>query len=348
LEVHDPWQSARLFDVARIMLYSENREGSMKAIRAHEFGDPEVMKLEEVPTFQPEPGQVVVSVKAVGVNPVDTYIRSGQYARRPDLPYTPGMDAAGVVESVGHGVSRVSKGERVYVAGSISGTYAEQTLCGESQVHPLSEHVTFQQGAALGVPYGIAYRSLFIRALAKPGETVLVHGATGGVGLAAVQLARSAGMIVIGSGGTEQGLDLALQQGAHHVVNHRDANHLEQVRDLNGGRGVDVIIELLANVNLGNDLKSLDMGGRVVVIGSRGTVEIDPRDAMSRDASILGIVLFNASDRELASIHAALVAGLENRTLRPIIGREIPLADAPEAHKAVMESHTFGKIVLIP
>lgn len=320
----------------------------MKAIRVNEFGGPEVMRLEEVPSLQPGAGQVVVSVNAAGVNPVDTYIRSGQYAKRPALPYTPGMDAAGIVESVGEGVKRVSVGDRVYIAGTISGAYAEQTLCTASQVHPLPEHVTFQQGAALGVPYGIAYRALFNRASAKPGETVLVHGATGGVGIAAVQLARAAGLIVIGSGGTEQGMDLALRQGAHYVVNHRDVNHLELVRDLNDGRGVDVIIELLANVNLGNDLKFLDMGGRVVVIGSRGTVEIDPRDAMSRDASILGIVLFNASEPELASIHSALVAGMENRTVQPVVGQEIPLADAPRAHNAVMDSHTFGKIVLMP
>ncbi len=320
----------------------------MKAIRVHEFGGPEVLRLEEVPGLRPGPGQVVVSVKATGVNPVDTYIRSGQYAKRPALPYTPGMDAAGVVESVGDGVTRVSSGDRVYVAGAISGTYAERALCSDSQVHRLPDHVSFQQGAALGIPYGVAYRALFNRATAKPGETVLVHGATGGVGLAAVQLARAAGMTVIGTGGTDQGIALALEQGAHHMADHRDPNHLERVRDLNGGRGVDVIIELLANVNLGNDLKFLDMGGRVVVVGSRGTVEIDPRDAMSRDASIMGVLVFNAPENELAGIHAALVAGLENRTLRPVIGQEMPLADAARAHKAVMESHTFGKIVLIP
>ncbi|MBI4962282.1 MAG: NADPH:quinone reductase [Desulfomonile tiedjei] len=320
----------------------------MKAIRVHEFGDPEVMRLEEIPDLTPGRGQVVVSVKAAGVNPVDTYIRSGLYARRPELPYTPGTDAAGTVESVGEGVNRVSVGDRVYTAGTLSGVYAAAALCEESQVHPLPDHVTFQQGAAMGVPYGVAFRALFHRAVARPGETVLVHGATGGVGIAAVQLARAAGMTVIGSGGTTEGLELALQQGAHHVVNHRDADHLEQVSHLNRGRGVDVIIELLANVNLGQDLKFLDMGGRVVVIGSRGTVEIDPRDAMSRDASILGLVLFNASERELATIHAGLVAGLENRTLRPVISQEMPLADAPRAHKAVMESHTYGKIVLFP
>jgi NADPH:quinone reductase len=319
----------------------------MKAIRVNEFGGPEVMSLEEGPDLQPGPGQVVVNVKAAGVNPVDTYIRSGQYAKRPALPYTPGMDSGGVVESVGEGVSGVAVGDRVYTAGAVSGTYAEQVLCNESQVHPLPEHVSYQQGAAMGVPYGIAYRALFNRAVAKAGETVLVHGATGGVGVAAVQLARAAGLRVVATGGTEKGLKLVLEQGAHYVVNHKAPEHLEEVVSLNRGRGVDVILEMLANVNLGNDLKILDQGGRVVVIGSRGTVEIDPRDAMSRDASILGAVLFNASEHELAGIHAALVAGLENRTLRPVIRREIPMSEAPQAHREVMESAGYGKIVLV-
>jgi NADPH2:quinone reductase len=323
------------------------KELTMKAIRVHEFGGPEVMRLEEVSDLRPGPGQVVVAVKAVGVNPVDVYIRSGGYAKRPDLPYTPGMDSAGVVSMVGEGVTGLAVGDRVYTAGTITGAYAEQALCSEFQVHPLPEHVTYQQGAAMGVPYGIAYRSLFNRAFAKAGETVLVHGATGGVGLAAIQLARAAGLRVIATWGTEKGMKLVREQGAHHAVNHKAADHFREIVAANGGRGVDVILEMLANVNLGNDLKILDQGGRVVVIGSRGTVEIDPRDAMGRDATILGISLFNASEHELAGIHAALVAGLDNGTLRPVIGREMQLADASQAHKAVMEPAAYGKIVLI-
>jgi NADPH:quinone reductase len=322
--------------------------GPMKAIRVYEFGGPEVMRLEETSTPLSGPGQVVLAVKAAGVNPVDTYIRSGQYALKPALPYTPGLDAAGVIAAVGEGVTGWAVGDRVYSAGTVSGSYAEFALCNQSQVHCLSESVSFQQGAAVGVPYGVAYRALFNRALAKPGESVLVHGATGGVGIAAVQLARAAGLRVIGTGGTESGLALVSEQGAHHAVNHRAPDHFEQVLRLTDGRGVDIILELLANVNLGNDLKILGYGGRVVVIGSRGTVEIDPRDAMSRDAAILGVVLFNAPEVELSSIHAALGAGLDNRTLRPVVGEEIPLAEAPRAHHAVMESASRGKIVLIP
>ncbi len=320
----------------------------MKAIRVHQFGDPEVMRLEDVPDLRPGRGEVLVSVKAAGVNPVDTYIRAGQYARRPELPFTPGMDSAGIVVSVGDGVSEMASGDRVYTAGALTGTYAEQVLCKESQVHPLPEHVTFRQGAALGVPYGVAYRALFLRAFAKAGETVLVHGATGGVGIAAVQLARAAGLRVIGTGSTSEGLELILEQGAHHAVSHKSPDHFDEVVALNRGRGVDLILEVLANANLGKDLKILDQGGRVVVIGSRGTVEIDPRDAMARDATIMGIMLFNASEPELAQIHAGLVAGLENRTIRPVIGTELPLNEAPQAHMAVISAGSYGKIVLIP
>ena len=318
----------------------------MKAIRVREFGGPEVMRLEEVPDLQPGPGQVVVRVKAVGVNPVDTYIRSGAYARKPTLPYTPGMDAAGVVEAVGKGVARVAVGDRVYTAGTMSGAYAEQALCAESQVHPLSGQVSYAQGAAIHVPYVTAYRALYHRAQARPGETILVHGASGGVGIAAVQLARSMGMKVIGTGGTAKGRELVAQQGAHHVLDHRAPGYLEQVLSLNGGRGVDVVLEMLANVNLGKDLKVLAPGGRVVVIGSRGTVEIDARDAMSREGAILGMSLFNIPEHDAASIHAGLAAGLENGTLRPVVGQEMPLADAPRAHRAVMESGAYGKIAL--
>lgn len=320
----------------------------MKAIRVHEFGDPEVMRLEEVPDPQPGPGQVVVRVHAVGVNPVDTYIRAGTYPNKPALPYTPGMDAAGVIDSIGEGVRGIEPGDRVYTAGSITGTYAEKVLCDRSQIYPLPERISFQQGAAIHVPYATAYRALFHRATAQVGEIVLVHGASGGVGIAAIQIARSAGMIVIATAGTEQGRELVREQGADRVVDHKNPEHFQQVLDITAGRGVDIILEMLANVNLGRDLKILAKNGRVVVIGSRGAVEIDPRDTMGRDASILGMTLMNASERDSLNIHMALVAGLRNGTLNPIIGREIPLAEAPRAHREVIETSAYGKIVLIP
>ena len=320
----------------------------MKAVRVNTFGNPEVMRIEEIPDPVPGPSNVVVRIHAAGVNPVDTYIRAGQYALLPELPYTPGMDAAGVVEQTGEKVRGISVGERVYVARSLSGTYAEKTLCLESQVHRLPSHVSFAQGAAINVPYTTAYYALVFRAKALAGETVLVHGASGGVGIAAVQLARAAGLTVIGTSGSEQGRALAAEQGAHYVADHKDPDHMEQILSITGGRGVDVILEMLANVNLGKDLGALAFSGRVVVIGSRGPVEIDPRLAMRSNAAILGMVVLNASDQQLRGTHAALAAGLENRTLRPVVGREIPLSDAARAHHEIIETNANGKIVLIP
>jgi NADPH2:quinone reductase len=306
------------------------------------------MVLEEVADPEPGSGQVLVTVKAAGVNPVDTYIRSGLYRSELELPYTPGIDAAGVIAVVGPDVKHRRVGQRVYVAWSVSGTYAEQVLCSEFQTHPLPEGVSFGQGAAIGVPYGAAFRALFQRAQAQPGETVLVHGASGGVGLGAVQLARAAGLRVIGTAGSEQGRALVRAQGAHHVLDHRQPGYLDQLTELTCGQGVDLILEMLANVNLAKDLTVLAKKGRVAVIGSRGKIEIDPRETMGREASILGVTMYNATPRELASMHAAFVAGLENGTLRPVVSMELPLAEAAAAHHAVMEASTLGKIVLIP
>jgi NADPH2:quinone reductase len=320
----------------------------MKAIRVHEFGGPEVLRLEEVADPKPAAGQVVVHIRAAGVNPVEAYVRAGAYARLPKLPYTPGSDAGGTIESVGPNGSRFKSGDRVYVGGSLTGTYAELALCDERSVFPLPASASFAQGAAVNVPYATAFRALFDRAHARGGETVLIHGASGGVGIAAVQLARAAGLYVVGTAGSDRGKKLVANEGAHKVLDHKSPTHFEEALAATGSRGYDVIIEMLSNVNLGRDLPLLAPRGRVVTVGSRGPVEITPRDAMSRDATILGMSLLNASVEELASIHASLGAGLENKTLRPVIGQEIPLAEAPRAHKAQMEGDAYGKIVLIP
>ena len=321
----------------------------MKAIVVRQFGDPEVLRLEEVPDPKAGAGQVVVKVRAVGVNPVEAYVRSGTYAAKPNLPYTPGADAAGEIIEVGSGVTRFKPGDRVYAAATGAGTYAEQVAVSEGQVHPLSDNVTFEQGAAMGVPYATAYRALFQRGNAKAAETLLVHGATGGVGTAAVQLASAAGLVVIGTAGSEKGMQLVKEQGARHALNHSIDGYLDELKKLTDGRGVDLIAEMLANKNLAKDLGVLAKKGRVVVIGNRGTVEINPRDAMGREADIRGMTLMAATEAEYREIHAALVAGLEKGTLQPVIGQKLPLADAARAHQEIMEpSGAHGKIVLVP
>ena len=320
----------------------------MKTIRVHQFGGPEVLKLEEIPDLSPSAAQILVSIKAAGVNPVENYIRSGTYAMKPNLPYTPGADGAGTILSVGSKVTKFKVGDRVYLNGSLTGTYAEQALAEETQVHSLPANTTFAQGAAMGVPYGTAYQALFHRAQAQKGEMVLVHGASGGVGTAAVQLAKRAGLIVIGTAGSEKGRQLVKHLGADHVLDHLDPDFTQTLFLVTGHKGVNVIIEMLANINLGKDLTYLAQKGRVVVVGSRGPVEINPRDTMARDAAILGMTLFNATAAELAKIHTDLVSGLEDGSLKPSIGQKFALSEAPQAHEAIMTPGAYGKIVLIP
>jgi len=319
----------------------------MKAIRVHEFGAPEVLKLEEVPTPKPAAGEVLVRIHAAGVNPYETYMRAGTYPLKPPLPYTPGSDGAGIVEAVGEGVKKVKPKDRVYTGRTISGSYAEYALALEEQVHLLPAKIEFKQGAGIWVPYGTAYHGLYHSAKAHACETVLAHGASGGVGIAALQIARAMGLKVFGTAGTPKGLELAKREGAHQAFDHRKAGYQDEILQATDNRGVDVVLEMLANVNLSQDTKLLANNGRVIVIGSRGEVTINPRELMGRRASIRGFTLWGITPTEEADIHAGIFAGLENGTLRPVVGKELPLADASRAHKEILEPGSAGKIVLV-
>jgi NADPH:quinone reductase len=323
----------------------------MKAIVIKQFGGPEVLTLDEVPDPVAGAGQVVVRLHAAGVNPVDAYVRTGTYALKPDLPYTPGMDGAGVIESIGKDVIDLKVGDRVWISatanGRLQGAYAEKALCDAKNVHPLPEDLTFAQGAAVNVAYVTAYRALFDRAQVKPGEVVLVHGATGGVGLPAVQLAAAHGAIVFGTGGTDEGRSMVLQQGATRVFDHKEKGYEQKITDATNGKGVDVVIEMLANVNLDRDLSLVGKSGRVVIIGSRGRVEIDPRQTMAKEAVVTGLNYWSGGDAGVMHAIAAITAGLKDGSLKPVVGHEFPLADAGKAHEKVMESGALGKVVLV-
>jgi NADPH2:quinone reductase len=319
----------------------------VRAINVRQFGGPEVLRVEELPAPAPGAGSILVAVKATGVNPVEAYTRAGIYPRKPALPYVPGTDAAGIVEAAGAGVQGFKPGERVYVY-ALSGTYAEKAVVDVSRVFPLPAALSFEQGAALGVPYGTAHRALFHRAGALKGETVLIHGASGGVGVAAVQLALRAGLVVIGTGGGAEGAAFVKSLGARHALDHRAAGYQDEIMKLTGGKGADVIVEMLANVNLPADLSMVAPRGRIVVVGSRGPVPIDPRLAMTKDASVLGMSLGNMNEAERAEVHADLGRGLADGSLKPVIGARFPLAEAPKAHEAMLSSGARGKIVLIP
>ena len=325
----------------------------MRAIRVHGFGDPSVMVVEDIPAPEPGPGQVLVKVHAAGVNPAETYIRSGRYGTLPTPPYTPGSDGAGQIVGVGGGPSPWKVGDRVFFHGTAAnqtgGSYAELAVCEAHQVYRLPAHIGFSEGAALGVPYATAYVALFDKAAAKPGEIVLVHGASGGVGTAALQLARWKGLKVIGTAGSPDGLELVRANGAHLAVGHREALYLDQIKAAaNNGRGPDVILEMLANENLDHDFDLAAPRGRIVVIGNRGRIEIDPRKIMSKDLTVTGVFLWASTPEQLAAVYADIGLGLEQRALVPVIGLELPLAEAPRAHEVVINGRAYGKIVLVP
>lgn len=310
----------------------------MKSVRVESFGGPEAMVCQELPDLEPGQGQAVVGLEAAGVNPVDTYIRSGVYPRLPELPYTPGRDGAGRVLKVGPDYAGPGVGARVYLSGSLSGTYAQQVLCSAAQVHPLPDDLSMEQGAALGIPYTTAYHALFNRGKARPGERLLIHGGTGAVGLAALQMAVAAGLTVVATGGTEEGRQLLLEQGAEQALEHKNSQQ---------GGPYDLILEMLANVNLDRDLEMLNFRGRVAIVGNRGTTTLDARKTMTRDLHILGVALANALPEELKAAHAGIGAGLRNATLRPLVRTSLPMEKAAEAHRLVLEPGARGKIVLL-
>ncbi|CAF0808732.1 unnamed protein product [Rotaria sordida] len=322
----------------------------MRAILVEEFGDANVCQLaEDVPIPEVKPREVLIRVHAAGVNPVDTYIRSGTYSRRPNLPYIPGADCAGVIERVGDDVTKFEVGDRVFTVKTVTGAYAEYCVAHCDSVFSLPSNISFEEGSALGTPYFTAYRALVIKGHAKPNETVLIHGASGGVGIAAVQLAKSLGLRVIGTASTEQGLQAVHNQGADLVFNHKQEGYLKDIANtsINNG-GVDLIIEMLANVNLNNDLQLLRSHvGRVVVVGNRGTIDINPRLLMMKETSVHGVSLFSSSEDEIQMINAYLQFGLKNGILKPLLGQTYPLEQAAQAHTdVVFNSGACGRLTL--
>ncbi|XP_071605928.1 quinone oxidoreductase [Heliangelus exortis] len=323
---------------------------AMRAVRVFEFGGPEVLKLQSnVSIPVPNENEVLIKVHACGVNPVETYIRSGNYARKPALPYTPGSDVAGVIEGVGEHVTAFKKGDRVFSTGTVSGGYAEYALAAANRVFPLSDKLDFRQGAAIGIPYFTAYRALIQKGRAKAGESVLVHGASGGVGIATCQIARACGLKVLGTAGTVEGMDVVLRNGAHQAFNHREANYVDKIKEYTGMEGLDVIIEMLSNINLTTDLQLLSYGGRVMVVGCRGSIEINPRDTMSKESTITGVSLFLATEEEMQDCARAVLDGIEAGWLKPLVGSEYPLEKVVQAHEDIMHnSGARGKMVLLP
>lgn len=324
----------------------------MRAIVVRTLGDPSVMKLEQAPDPRLGEGQVLVRMHAAGVNPVDTYIRAGGYGRLPTLPYTPGIDGAGVIEAAGSGADlrrgplTLKPGDRVWVCALGGGTYAQRVAAQAHEVHALPEDVTFEQGSRLGVPCLTAWRAIMQIGAARPGQSVLVHGASGGVGSACVQIAHAGGLRTIGTAGSADGLAFVRQLGCEAAFSHREQGYEQQIMDATGGCGVDLIVEMLANVNLERDMGLVAPRGRIVVVGNRGQTTINARGLMGKDSSVYGMALFNATREELLECAAGVEGGLHAGWLRPVVQVVMPLQDAPRAHEWIMADGKRGNVVL--
>lgn len=322
----------------------------MKAIQVTQFGGPEKLAYTDIEDVVAEKGEVCVRLNAAGVNPSDAYTLTGTYAFRiPQLPYTPGLDGAGIIEAIGEEVTNVRVGDRVFIAslmrGKSTGTFAQKIVCDATSVHTLPDHVSFEQGAALGVPALTAYRALFQRACLKPGQTVLIHGASGGVGLLTVQMAKSHGAKVIGTASKSEGKEMVLQAGADVVIDHVTEASIEDVLAITEGNGPDVIIEFLANINLEIDLKLIAPFGRIVIIGNRGSIEINPRLAMQKECDILATALWNAPQNEYEQSIHGVIGMLASGALRPIIGTTLPLHQASQGFEQLEKGIGNGKLV---
>ncbi|XP_041063843.1 quinone oxidoreductase isoform X4 [Carcharodon carcharias] len=259
-----------------VMASGRSAASVMRAVRVAEFGGPAVLKLHsDIPIPSPSENQVLIRVHACGVNPVETYMRSGSYARKPSLPWTPGSDVAGIVEQVGQYVNKFK------------------------------------------------------------------------VGIAACQIARAYGLKVLGTAGTQEGLCLVQKNGAHKTFNHREPGYVDKIKDYTAGQGVNVIIEMLSNVNLSNDLQLLSNGGRVIIVGCRGSIEINPRDTMAKESSIIGVALATATKEDRLESAAALLGGMEVGWLKPVVGPEYPLEKVAQAHEDIVKgSGAAGKMIL--
>ncbi|KAE8739863.1 hypothetical protein FOCC_FOCC014620 [Frankliniella occidentalis] len=328
------------------VVHSSSIRHLMRAVQIHQFGGPEVLQVNNVEVPEEKENEVLVEVKRCGINPVDVYTREGGFAVLPTLPLILGKEVSGVVVRKGRNVTKFKEGDRVYCCLPWNGGYAENVVCSQDHTFILSNKLSFSQGAGMYVPYFTAYRALVIKCQMKKGEKVLVHGASGAVGIAAVQLAKQTGLCVVGTAGTEAGLEIVKKAGADYVFNHREEDHLKKAYEITEGKGFDVLLENMAHVNLGNDLMVLSQKARLAVVGSRNEVTIVPRHLIYTEAMVVGIKLLANTQEEMQEIGNVLLKGADEGWVNPIVDREFDLDSAKEAHNLMISNRgARGKLI---
>jgi NADPH2:quinone reductase len=320
-----------------------------QAIVVEEYGDESVLTVHTKEITNPKNTQVLVKIMAAGINPVDTYHRSGGQGYGPKLPFVPGLDGSGIIEEIGDSVSKFKNGDRVYFCAlRLVGSYQQYVVLEEDEVSPLSDELNFAEGAALFVNYATAYQALVLNSQAQKDQCCFIHGASGGVGVAAIQWGKSLGLTIIASAGTNEGMKFIRDQGVDLAVNHKDPRHYSEILDFTESKGVDIIIEMAAHINLTKDCSIVKPRGKIVIIGSRGELAFSPRLLMSKDLSVTGQSLFNLSDGERLQCVEALNKAVSEKKLKPIIQQTYPLEQTRQAHKDVMLRPKMGKLILLP
>lgn len=322
----------------------------MKAIRVHEAGGPEKLMYEDVPKPSPGPGQVLVRVRAIGLNFIDIYHRTGLY--KLPLPFIPGSEASGVVEAVGEGVTAVGAGERVAYAMNL-GAYAEYALVNAWQLVKLPDEVEFETGAAVMLQGMTAHYLLYSTFPLRSGEMALIHAAAGGVGLLMMQIGKLIGATLIGTTSTPQKRDLALQAGADHVILYEETDFESEVRKLTDGRGVHVVYDSVGHTTFERSLRCLRPRGMMVLFGqSSGPVPpVDPGVLAARGSLYLtrpGLANYTATREEIEWRAGDILRWVTDGKLKVRIDSVFPLREAAEAHRALAGRKTTGKVVLQP
>lgn len=324
----------------------------MKAVQIKEFGGPEVLKTVELKEPFPNENEVKVKIYVTGLNPSEAYTITGTYGYNvPELPYVPGFDAAGVIEEIGQGVEDFEKGDRVFLsafsAKRNTGTYAEKVVIDAKSVFKLPDNISLKKGAGLGIPVFTAYKALFLKANIKAGEIILIHGASGAVGSVAVQMAKAIGAVVIGTSSTEEGRQTILDLGADFALDHITEENKEELLTITDGEGPNVIVEMLANANLETDMQIIRRHGRIIIVGSRDTIEVNPRNLMTNEAIVTGMTTTRPTEEEMKEMQHGVIALLKIGVIDPLIGNEFTLDEPVEAHKALMETSGNGRTVFI-
>jgi NADPH2:quinone reductase len=321
----------------------------MKAMCAHQFGGPEQLKLEDAPEPQLQAGQVMIRVRAAGINPADLVRLSGRLGS-PPLPYIPGTDVCGEVEKVGSGVINVKTGQRVF-GRALTGGYAERTCVAAEEAIPLPANLSFEEGAAIPIPFYTAYHALHNKAAVKPGEAVLVSAGGGGVGVAAIQLARIAGARVITTVGSREKAERAAVLGAQLTINYKEQDFVAEAERFTGKKGVDVIIENVAADNLAKDFLAVAPRGRIVVIGTgtgkAGDASFPVFAALMKDVTMIGMSLINAGSA-IAAMAPILSGWFSEGKIKAVVSKSYPLAEAAKAMEDLLAAKVFGKLVLKP